>query len=219
MKIIFAVVVFLLFLGCKKHIIENEMNLMNEMNFVPNTSIKIKNLIPFKKDYVSIGSYTINKDSIISQFEIQSKYSLIAIKLKNVSKNCTFNHHQSTNYPTSGYFSTIDEGLYEVNLSPEVFKDNYKINQIDFFSDKEIIYQVNNDTVKSFDMNFNKYVIKINNQDTKVIYSKVEYYGLKNLNANILFYQIENETYIFIMTPLKKNITLDKNTLYDHLFG
>ncbi|PXY39913.1 hypothetical protein DMB65_15460 [Flavobacterium cheongpyeongense] len=219
MRIICVILLVVLFLGCKKQIIKNEMNLMNEMNFVPNKSIKIKNLLPFKKDNVCIGSYTIKNDSIVSQFEIQSKYSLIVIKLKNISKNYTFNHHQSNNYPTSGYFSTIDEGLYEVNLSTEVFKDAHKINRIDFFSDKEVNYQVNNDTIKSFDLNFNKYVIKINSEDTKVIYSKIEYYGLKSLNANVLFYTVENEGYIFIMTPLKKDISLDKNILYDYLFG
>lgn len=67
-------------------------------------------------------------------------------------------------------------------------------------------------------MNFKKYAIKINSQDTKVIYSEIEYYGLESLNANVLFYKTENEGYIFIMTPLKKNISLDKNILYDYLF-
>lgn len=219
MKIICSAILFLIFFGCKKNTTEKEMNLMNEMDFVPNKSIKIKNLLPFKNDHVCIGTYIIKNDSIISQFEIQSKYSLMVIKLKNVSKNYTFNNHQSTNYSTPGYFSTINEGLYEVNLSPEVFKDNYKVNRIDFFSDNEINYQVNNDTIKSFNLDFSKYVIKINNQDAKVIYSKIEYYGLKNIKANILFYQIEDQVYIFIMTPLRKNIVIDKNKLYEYLFG
>ncbi len=219
MKIICLILLLFIFLGCKKNLIDKEMNLMNEMNFVPSKSIKIKNLLPFKNDRVCIGSYVLKNDSIISQYEIESKYSLMVIKLKNVSKNCTFNNHQSINYPTPGYFSTIDEGLYEVNLSPEIFKDDYKINSITLFSDNEINYQVNNDTIKSFDLNFSKYVIKINNEDAKVIYSKIEYYGLKKINANIVIYQIEDEAYIFIMTPLKKNIHMDKNKLYEHLFG
>ena len=195
------------------------MNLMDEMNFVPNKSIKIKNLSPFKNDHVCIGTYIINNDSIISQFEIQSKYALMVIKLKNISKNYTFLDHQSNNYSTPGYFSTINEGLYEVNLSPGIFKDESKINRIDFFSDNKINYQVNNDTIKSFNLNFSKFMIKINNQNEKVIYSNIEYYGLKNINANILFYQIEDEGYIFIMTSLKKNINIDRNKLYEHLFG
>ncbi|MWB93636.1 hypothetical protein GON26_04640 [Flavobacterium sp. GA093] len=191
----------------------------DEMNFIPGKSMKIKNVSTFKDDNVCIGSYAIKNDTVVSQYEMQLKYSLIVIKLKNVSKNCSFNHHQSANYSTPGYFSIVNEGLYEVNLSPEVFNDDYKINSIDFFSDSKINYQVNNDTIKSFDLNFNKYTIKINNQDTKLIYSKVEYYGLKNLNANVLFYKIEDETYVYIMTPLKKNILLDKNILYDQIFG
>jgi hypothetical protein len=219
MKIICVLLLLLIFLGCKKNLVEKEMNLMTKMNFAPTKSIKIKNLLPFKKDHVCIGTYTLKNDSIISQYEIESKYSLMVIKLKNVSKNFTFNNQQSTNYPTPGYFSTINEGLYEVNLSSEVFKDNYQINRIDFFSDKEINYQINNDTIKSFDLNFNKFVIKINNQDAKVIYSQIEYYGLKYMNANILLYQTEHEAYIFIMTPLKKNVLMDKNKLHEHLFG
>lgn len=219
MKIIYVILLLLIFLGCKKNIVEKEMNLMNEMNFVANKSIKIKNLLPFKNDHVNIGTYVLKNDSIISQYEIQSKYSLIVIKLENVSKNYTFNDHQSVNYPTPGYFSTIDEGLYEVNLSPGLFKEEYKVTTIDFFSDNKINYQVNHDTVKSFNVNFNKFVIKINNQEDKVIYSKAEYYGLKNINANILLYQIEDEVYLFIMTPLKKNILMDKNKLYENLFS
>ncbi|SNR51411.1 hypothetical protein [Flavobacterium sp. ov086] len=219
MKIICIILLLFIFLGCKKNLIEKEMNAMNEMNFVPTNSMKIKNLLPFKNHEVCIGTYVLKNDSIISQYEIESKYSLMVIKLKNISQNCTFNNHQSTNYPTPGYFSTINEGLFEVNLSPEIFKDDYKINRIDFFSDNEINYQVNNDTIKSFNLNFSNYIIKINNQDSKVIYSKIEYYGLKNINANIVLYNNEDKLYIFIMTPLKKNAPIDKNKLYDHLFG
>jgi len=195
------------------------MNSMNEMNFVPNKSMKIKNLSLFKNHDVCIGSYTLKNDSIISQYEVESKYSLMVIKLKNISQNYTFNDHKTTNYATPGYFSTINEGLFEVNLSPELFKDDYKVNRIDFFSDNEVNYQVNNDTIKSFNLNFSNYVFKINNQDSKVIYSKVEYYGLKNINANILLYHTENQLHVFIMTPLKKNANIDKNKLYEHLFG
>lgn len=220
MKIICIILLFLFFLSCKKQKAMDEMILMkNEMNFIPNKSIKIRNLLPFKNNYVSIGSYTIKKDSILSQFEIESKYSLIVIKLKNVSNSCTFNNYSIPDYPTPGYFSTINEGLYEVNMSPQVFEDNYKINKIDFISDHKIEYQVNTDTIKSFSQNFSKYAIKINNENTKVIYSKIEYYGLKNLDANFLFYKIEGEMYIFIMTPMKEGIILDKNILYDYLFG
>lgn len=213
MKIICTILFLLFFLSCTKYVINDE------MNFVPNKSMKIKNLPSFKNKYVCIGSHTIGKDSVITQFNIESKYSLIVIKLKNVSNNCTFNNYSIPNYSTPGYFSTIDESLYEVNMSPEIFGKNYKINKIDFISDHKVEYQVNNDTIKSFSLNFNKYAIKINGENTKVIYGKIEYYGLKNLNANVLFYRIENETYIFIMTPNKENIILDKNVLYDYLFG
>lgn len=215
MKIICIILFFLFFLSCKKHIIANE----NGLNFIPNTTITIKNLSPFKMKHVSIGSYITGKDSIITQFEIESKYSLMVIKLKNVSDNCKFNNHLSTNYPIPGYFNTVNEGLYEANLSPGVFEGNYKVNKIDFFCNSEIQNQINNDSIKSFSLNFNEYVIKINDEDTKVIYSKIEYYGLKSLQANVLFYKAENEGYIFIMTPLKKGIALDKNILYDYLFG
>ncbi|WP_269234841.1 hypothetical protein [Flavobacterium flavigenum] len=190
----------------------------NGINFVPHKSIEIKNLSFFKKKYVSIGSYTAGKDSVISQFEIESKYSLLLIKFKNVSNNCKFNNHLSANYPTTGYFNIVNEGLYETNVSPGVFENNYRVNTIDFFCDSAIQNQIDNDSVKSFSINFNKYAIKINSENAKVIYSKIEYYGLKSLNANVLFYKIENEGYIFIMTPLKKDISLDKNILYDYVF-
>lgn len=213
MKIICIILLLVFFLGCQKHIT------IDEMNFVPNKSMKIKNLPSFNNKYTCIGSHTIGKDSVITQFHIESKYSLVVMKLKNVSTNCMFNNHLANNYSTPGYFSIINEGLYEVNFSPGIFEKNHQINKIDFFSDSPIIYHIKNDTIKSFSLNFNEYAIKINNEDTKVIYSKIEYYGLKSLNANVLLYQIEDEMYIFIMTPLKKNIILDKNILYDYLFG
>ncbi|WP_031454656.1 hypothetical protein [Flavobacterium chungangense] len=215
MKIISIILLLFLFFSCKKYIIPNE----NSLNFVPNKSIEIKSLLPFKKKSVCIGSYTTGKDYVISQFEIESKYSLIVIKLKNISNNFEFNNHLSFNYSTSGYFDIVNEGLYEAKLSPGVFENNYKINKIDFFSDSQIENHITTDSIKSFSLNFNKYAIKFNNDDTKLIFSEIEYYGLKSLHANVLFYKSENEGYIFIMTPLKKNISLDKNILYDYLFG
>ncbi|MBF4516100.1 hypothetical protein IRZ71_07090 [Flavobacterium sp. ANB] len=190
--------------------------LKDEMIFFPYKSLKFKTL-SFKNDRC-IGSYTIGKETIISQFEVKSKYSLFVVKLRNVSNNFKFKDHVSNNYSTPGYFSTINEGLYEVNLNPGIFEDNYKISQIDFFSDSAIEYQINNDTIKSFNVDFNKYVIKINNQESKVIYSQIEYYGLKSLKANFLIYKEDQKIYLFIMTPKKENIILEKNTLYEHLF-
>ncbi|HEX8014999.1 MAG TPA: hypothetical protein VF465_07185, partial [Flavobacterium sp.] len=93
MKIICIILMLIFFLSCKKHIITNE----NGINFAPNKDMKIKNLLPFKAQHVCIGSYTTGKDSIITQFELESKYSLMVIKLKNVSDNCEFNNHVSTN--------------------------------------------------------------------------------------------------------------------------
>ncbi|WP_123912087.1 MULTISPECIES: hypothetical protein [unclassified Flavobacterium] len=180
--------------------------------------MKIKSLMPFKEDYHCIGSYTIKKDTVVSQFEIQSKYSLVVIKLKNVSTNCKFNSCLYSNYPTPGYFTIVDESLYEVKLSPSLFNENYKISKIDFISDSEIKYEMNNDSIKSFSLDFNKYAIKINDEDSKVIYGEIEYYGLNKLNANVLFYNVEDLTYIFIMTPMKENIPLNKNVLYDYVF-
>ncbi|KUJ63928.1 hypothetical protein AR687_01715 [Flavobacteriaceae bacterium CRH] len=211
MKIISIILLVLILFSCKKYVIKDE------INFAPNKSLKFKKL-SFKND-VCIGSYTIRKDTIISQFQVESKYSLFVIKLRNVSNNFNFKDHVSNSYPTPGYFSTINEGLYEVNLSPGVFEDSYNINQIDFFSDSAIQYQINNDTIKSFNVNFNKYAIKINNQESKIIYSKIEYYELKNLSANFLIYKEDHDIYVFIMTPMKENIILEKNALYDHLFN
>lgn len=213
MKIICLALLFLLYLSCKKGGIDDE------INFVPQKSMKIKSLMLFKGDYHCIGSHTVKKDTIVSQFNIQSKYSLVVIKLKNVTTNCKFNSYLYSNYPTAGYFTIVDESLYEVKLNPSLFNENYKISKIDFISDSEIKYEMNNDSIKSFSLDFNKYAIKINDEDLKVIYGEIEYYGLNKLNANVLFYNVEDLTYIFIMTPIKENILLNKNVLYDYLFG
>jgi len=79
--------------------------------------------------------------------------------------------------------------------------------------------EIKNDSITSFNLTFNKYVLKFNNDDSKVIYSTIEYYGLKKINANILFYKVENDTFVFVLTPVKGNLVLPKNILYEHLFG
>lgn len=128
MKILCIILLLFLFLGCKKYIMPN----VNGINFAPYKSMEIKNLSFFKKKYVSIGSYTAGKDCVVSQFEIESKYSLIVIKLKNVSNNCEFNNHLSANHPTPGYFQTVSDGLCEVNLSPQFLKTITGLTQLIF---------------------------------------------------------------------------------------
>ncbi|WP_286971409.1 hypothetical protein [Flavobacterium sp. UBA4854] len=213
MKIICLIFIAGLFFSCQKIIISDN------LTFVPQKNFKIKNLRLPKENSISIGSYVTDKDSVISQFEIQSQYSLIAIKLANVSPNIIFNDYKESDYPTPGYFSTINEDLYEINISPQIFDSKSRIDKIDFFSDKKLNYQINNDSIKSFSLNFNKFAIKINNDDNKTIYAKIEYYGLKNLDAQMLLYQIQNDSFLFVLTPVKENIALKENFLYNYLFN
>ncbi|WP_343584364.1 hypothetical protein [Flavobacterium sp.] len=213
MKIICLIFIAGLFFSCQKIIINDN------LTFVPQKNFKIKNLRLPKENSISIGSYVTDKDSVISQFEIQSKYSLIAIKLANSSPNIIFNNYEENDYPTPGYFSVINEGLYEINISPQIFDSKTRIDKIDFFSDKKLKYQINNDSIKSFSLNFNKFAIKINNGDNKTIYAKIEYYGLKNLDAQMLLYQVQNDSFLFVLTPVKENIALKENFLYNYLFN
>ncbi len=67
-------------------------------------------------------------------------------------------------------------------------------------------------------MNLNKYVIKVNNDINKVIKGQLDYYGLEYISSNVLFYKIKDEVYIFIMTPSKKGVVIEDNTLYNLLF-
>ncbi|MBZ4035362.1 hypothetical protein K6T82_11340 [Flavobacterium sp. 17A] len=213
MKIICLIFIVALFLGCQKIIISDNLTFVSERFF------KIKNLKLPKENTVSIGSYVTDKDSVVSQFEIQSKYSPIVIKLANISPNFVFNNYEKSDYPTPGYFSTINEGLYEINVSPPIFDSKSRIDKIDFFSDKKLNYQINNDSIKSFSVNFNKFAIQINDDVNKIIYGKIEYYGLKNLDAQMLLYKIQNDSFLFILTPIKKNIVLEEHFLYNYLFN
>lgn len=77
---------------------------------------------------------------------------------------------------------------------------------------------INNDSIKSFSMDLNKYEIKINNNVEKVINGKLDYYGFAYISSNILFYKIKDEIYIFIMTPSKKDVIVEEDTLYNFLF-
>lgn len=200
-------------MSCKKSITGGN------LNYIPTEGIKIKELTKFKGNYRCTGSHKIGKDTVISDFEIQSKYSLIVIKLKNVSKDYKLNYYSNTYSNIPGWFSSIETEVYAINFSSSVFKNDSKINTIDFISDNEISCQINNDTIKSFNLSFSKFAVKINNQDNKGIYnSSIEYYGLEKLSANFLFYKIEDEIYLFIMTPLKGKGTLENDTLYNYLF-
>lgn len=131
MKIICLIFIVALFFSCKKNVISDNLTFVSQKNF------KIKNLKQSKENSVSIGSYITGKDSVVSQSEIQSKYSLIAIKLSNTTSNVIFNNYEKNDCPTPGYFSTINEGLYEINISPQIFDSKSRINKIDFFSDKK----------------------------------------------------------------------------------
>ncbi|MCD0467240.1 hypothetical protein [Flavobacterium sp. ENC] len=213
MKIICVILLIVLAISCKKYVINDD------LTFVPEKSMTIKNITLLKKDAVCIGSYTLGSDTVVSQFKIQSKYSLITIKLRNVSSAFTFKNHEKADCPTPGYFSIVDEGLFEVKMSPKIFDVKEKINSIDFFSDTKINYQINNDSIKNFTVNFKKFVLKINNDDNKILYSTIEYYGLKNLDAEIVSFKYENQIYLFIMTPVKENIILEKDFLRNYLFN
>ena len=212
MKIPFIILIFFLFLGCTK--INND----DQLNYVFAEGIKIKKITNFKENYHCTGSYHIKKDTLVSQFEIQSKYSLTVIKLKNVSKGYQLNYFPNTDCVNPGYFSSIFTSVQYINFAPSIFQDSYKINSISLISDKEVSCHVNNDSIKSFSMNLNEYVIKINNNINKVIKGQLEYYGLKYMSSNVLFYKIEDEIYIFILTPLKKGVDIGDNTLSNLLF-
>jgi hypothetical protein len=121
MKIVCLILIVALFLSCNKIVISDN------LNFVPNKTFKIKNLNLSKKKSISIGSYVTDNDSVISQYNIQSKYSLMVIKLSNISSTLIFNNYEKIDYPTPGYFSTIDESLFEMNMSPKIFDKKKKL--------------------------------------------------------------------------------------------
>jgi hypothetical protein len=212
MKIYSLIILTFLFVGCQKIATDNT------LSYFPAEAIKIKELTQFKENYRCTGSYHLKKDTVISQFEIQSKYLLMIIKLKNLSKDYQLNYYSNGNPLSPGFFSSIYTSVQYVDFLLPVFDENYEIKNISLISDKEIKREINNDSIKSFRMNLNEYAIKINNDANKVIKGQLEYYGLKYMSSNILFYKVKNEIYIFIMTPLKRNIILEKNLLYNLLF-
>ena len=199
-------------MSCKKFIT------VGKLSFIPYGGIKIKELTRFKGNYRCTGSHKIENDTVISDFEIDSKYSLVVIKLKNVSRDYKLNYYPNSYSNIPGWFSSIETEVYAINFTTSVFKNDLKINNIDFISDNEISCQINNDTIKSFNLSFSKFAVKINNQDKGIYNSSIEYYGLEKLSANFLFYKIEDEIYLFIMTPLKGKGTLENDTLYNYLF-
>jgi hypothetical protein len=214
MKLYFLITFSMLFTSCQ------QFNSEENLNYIQFEGIKIKELTNFNKSYISKGSYKRENDTVISIFEIESKYSLLVIKFKNASKDYRLNYHSNVVSISPGIFSAIGvSAVYDVTLSPSIFKNDFKINNIDFTSKNQIKSQINNDTIKSFSLNFNEFKLKINNQDDKIIETdRIVYYDLENLSSNFLFYKIEDEIYLFIMTPIKGRGTLENDTLYNYLF-
>ena len=214
MKRYFIFIILIIFTNCQQF--KTEVNL----DYIQCEGIKIKEITNFNKSYISKGSYKKGNDTVISKFEIESKYSLLVIKLKNVAKNYKLNIHSNTLSTSPGFFSVIGASdVYEVDFSPSVFKNDYKINEIDFTSNTQINSHINNDTIKSLNLNFSEFQLKINKQEDNIIAtSRIVYYDLENLNANFLFYKIKNETYLFILTPVKGKGVIENNTLYNYLF-
>jgi hypothetical protein len=215
MKLNIETILIILLLFCFYRFI-----LKGNLDFIISEGIKLKDITRFKGKYVCTCGYKIKNDTVIETFEIESKYSLVVIKFKNVSKDYKLNYHSNSGCSTPGYFSVFNaSAVYEMGLSPSLFKSDCRINVIDFISDYEINCQINNDIIKSFSLNFNEFVIKINNQVDKILKSdRIAYYGLKKLSANFLFYKIEDEIYLFIMTPLKGKGVLENDILYNYLF-
>lgn len=212
MKIYIIILILILFVGCQKLLKDNH------LIYFPSEAIKIKELTNFNDSYNCTGSYQIKNDTVISKFKIQSKYILTVVKLKNVSKDYRLNYYSNTNAIVPGFFSSIDTSVHHVNFSSAIFEDDYKINNIRLISDREVHCHINNDSIKSFSMNLNKYVIKVNNDINKVIKGQLDYYGLEYISSNVLFYKVEDEVYIFIMTPSKKGVVIQDSTLYNLLF-
>jgi hypothetical protein len=182
----------------------------SELLFSPFRPINLKEITGLKESYsCEGGSCEIKNEAVISNFHIQSKFSLIVIKLKNVSKEYQLNYYSNTD---------IDTSVQSVCYRDSLFDDDYTVNSISLISDKEIKCHINTDSIKSFSMDLNKYVIKINNNINRIMIGELEYYALKHISSNVLFHKIEDEVYIFILTPLKKKIVIEEDTLYNFLF-
>ena len=122
MKIFIALLLIFLFLSCKKLIT------FGNLVYIPTEGIKIKELTKFKEDYLCTGSHKMGNDTVISDFEVKSKYSLIVIKLKNVSKDYKLNYYPNTYCNIPGLFSSIETEVYDVNFTTSMFKNDLKIN-------------------------------------------------------------------------------------------
>lgn len=215
MKRYFIFIILIIFTNCQQY--KTEVNL----DYIQCEGIKIKEITNFNKSYISKGSYKKGNDTVISTFEIESKYSLLVIKLKNVAKNYKLNVHSNILSTSPGFFNVIGASdVYEVIFTPSVLKNNYKINQIDFTSNTQINSHIDNDTIKSLNLNFCEFQLKINKQEDNIIAtSGIVYYDIENLSANFLFYKIKNEIYLFILTPIKGEGFIENNTLYNYLFN
>lgn len=214
MKGYFIFIILIICTNCQQF--KTEENL----DYIQCEGIKIKEITNFNKSYISKGSYKKGNDTVISKYEIESKYSLLVIKLKNVAKNYKLNVHSNTLPTSPGFFRVIGASdVYDVKFTPSVYKNDYKINEIDFTSNTQINSPINNDTIKSLNLNFSEFQLKINKQEDNLIAtSRIVYYDIENLSANFLFYTIKNETYLFILTPIKGKGVIENNTLYNYLF-
>ncbi len=196
-----------------------QMSSKKHINFLPNVEgIKITKIVNANDENLKcVGSYTYEKDTIITQYKYQSKYSLLVMKLNNIDKNLKFKYSIEPKMNDKGFYSVFNENGFEVfynlNINPKI-----KINSINFNADKTLEQVISNDTIKSFYSTFNEFSIKTNTSSEKVIYGNTDYFNKDFAFSNFLFYKVKDKMYIFIMSSFDENKAIEKNILHNFLF-
>lgn len=176
--------------------------------------ISLNKFLLKKSHYECLGSYISDTSTVVSTFNIDSKYSLTIYKLGILHGNIPISHVANDNFPRlSGLSSEINDTFFNIKF---YYNDYDKpINDIKLYSDGDIKKGISNDSIIEYDTGFKNFTALINNGSGNSLVG--ESLGKKIINSNFVFYKKEGYAYFLIMAPLNVEEKIKENTLSKYI--
>jgi|GEM_PF-1752150 len=195
----------------------------NEDDFYSESLInEYKNLFPKnEKDKLTVvWNYNSKVRNQISLFDYGSdkKYSITVYKIpmdfKFSLKQIKVEKSKEEKMSSGSIYNKINEGLlFEINY---ISGKPVEAKTIKFtYSGDTLRNIVENDSIKAYNLNFETFSIKYNNEKTVDIYGETSKFWNKSLAMNIIFLKRNDALYLLIMTINNNNDILPPDLLYN----
>ncbi len=195
LKLTICILLFIISMSCSKGFGPSfdykEEELIKLSNFVSNPEL----------EYKCLGSYSYKGDTIITDFYIDhDKYQLTIIKFDSINANANFkiNKNKSFKYVNSVY-TILSGDNYELKYNLSELSKLGEKSSIHFSSDGNIKQFINNDSIKIFNVHYNKFTLYFNDlPDVRMYNESIEQ---QQLVSEIAFYRDRNNLFFLMLTP------------------